>query len=690
MHSARPFEEVSLSVTGAQSFGQRFPGLRHTDEQVPSLSPWKNNQVSTYYTRSSHKLGVANHKQTALSSVQNLYFVAYGAEIHVFRPQFPTQALPTYPELVIDTQVSNAGSQIRGWHQINNLVSQMLGKDEILAVVRDDGDVEAYLTRHIYQAIVRRCQSGNKLGPIAVDVKPFFHRNVGDSTWGLAIHSEARMIAVSSNNLEITVFTFALLQQGIIDLDDEVTEEEQVYHSGSGITPPSDRKSNDSRVIRNGNTNIPCIAFCNTGHDPTGRWLASTDISGRTRSWDVHKLAQGGSVLTTVQSTNGYALPLGFEQTFDRVNAGWSVMFLHPQSFRKTSGLHQALGLRPGSEDFNKSLPVWDISSSVEEVRRTAARFKPSKPLEVIDGNFVDPVESRAHDNIQTRSSSSRQHSGHISRPDSTTIRPSHSHALDQVDSDDDSNTSDDDLTVTEDTMPGAGAAQDNDMHDNEDADGDEDEDEDEESDDDNDEDDDDDNYITRSYPPQIRFKGTDSLCGDLPSPIMHASVTTIYLFQPSENSSAQGHLPIITMSEPFKQRISFADRAIDDFERCNMHAQIPSLGVVVIASQKGRVAILSLTQLNLTSPESGAKRKNYGYRLDHILPLESQEAAGHRPRGSLHGIAVGPLQGTENEPDEMKRWRLIVMYSDHSLLSYEIGKARSGGLDLGTADVII
>lgn len=118
------------------------------------------------------------------------------------------------------------------------------------------------------------------------------------------------------------------------------------------------------------------------------------------------------------------------------------------------------------------------------------------------------------------------------------------------------------------------------------------------------------------------------------------------------------------------------------------MSAQIPSLGVVVLATQKGRVAIMTLTQLETEAPDAVADsgmalRRVFAFRVDHILPFASQEAAGHRPIAPLHGIAVGPVQGTEGLSEELKRWRLLVMYQDQSVLSYEIGRARGDGLDV-------
>lgn len=41
-------------------------------------------------------------------------------------------------------------------------------------------------------------------------VRPFFHRNVEASAWGLAVHRQARLIAISANPGRVTVIAFAL------------------------------------------------------------------------------------------------------------------------------------------------------------------------------------------------------------------------------------------------------------------------------------------------------------------------------------------------------------------------------------------------------------------------------------------------------------------------------------------------
>lgn len=193
-------------------------------------------------------------------------------------------------------------------------------------------------------------------------------------------------------------------------------------------------------------------------------------------------------------------------------------------------------------------------------------------------------------------------------------------------------------------------------------------------------------------YSPSNAFGAITALCDDLPCPIMQLSVNDVYLYQPSPNNKSHEHLPILAFDRLFEQHLSTRiepnTRSID---RINMHAQIPSLGVVIVASQIGRVAILSLTKTKTELPDyesmqnqqSGrrpsrsTRRRLYGFRVDHVLPLAGQEAAGHRPKCAIHGIAVGPMQGTEHLTEDQKRWRLMIMYQNHGLLSYEIGRPR-------------
>ena len=111
------------------------------------------------------------------------------------------------------------------------------------------------------------------------------------------------------------------------------------------------------------------------------------------------------------------------------------------------------------------------------------------------------------------------------------------------------------------------------------------------------------------------------------------------------------------------------------------MIAQIPELGVVVIGNQVGRVGILTMTKWEA--------QKQSGYKIECILPFNSEEGKGLRPRKPLMGMAVGPIQGQETAlPQESprigtqppRRFRLLMMYCDHTILSYEISRSSEEG----------
>lgn len=69
----------------------------------------------------------------------------------------------------------------------------------------------------------------------------------------------------------------------------------------------------------------------------------------------------------------------------------------------------------------------------------------------------------------------------------------------------------------------------------------------------------------------------------------------------------------------------------------------VPEHGIIIAASQKGRAAVICLTE----SADTGV-----AFRVDWIVPFQSQERFGDRPLIPLLGMAVAPLQGFEVPPD--------------------------------------
>lgn len=138
---------------------------------------------------------------------------------------------------------------------------------------------------------------------------------------------------------------------------------------------------------------------------------------------------------------------------------------------------------------------------------------------------------------------------------------------------------------------------------------------------------------------------------------------------------------------------------------------QIPELGVIAIGNQIGRVALLTLTR---SPPISRHHRHHHhwrkiplafeanaddaddehhhhtGFKIEAVLPFESQEKRLVRPEVPLFGMAVSPIRGqgrgrvggafddgtgTGTGAGTGGRYRLLMTYYDDTVLSYEISR---------------
>jgi hypothetical protein len=126
---------------------------------------------------------------------------------------------------------------------------------------------------------------------------------------------------------------------------------------------------------------------------------------------------------------------------------------------------------------------------------------------------------------------------------------------------------------------------------------------------------------------------------------------------------------------------------SLPSHDRLCFSTQIPELGIFIIASPIGRAAIFGITK-----ERSKNKSKTgyiYGFTLENMLPF----VKGHpeevcrppiSPHATLLGVAVGPMQGTFDEPGRMpgpspseRKWRLLMHFTDHTIISYELSKRR-------------
>lgn len=195
---------------------------------------------------------------------------------------------------------------------MNNLLVGDLGMDEILLLATDSGNVSAYRTESIYTAIARarrevRLQGRTEHDPVAVgaSVPTFFAEWVEMSAWGLAVHKNARMIAVSANTACITVFAFALEAPGekvgthagaattvvgrtFPDSDWEIIDTPEAFEFLAARPSDALRRARNRRLCFWGHdTNIPSVSFLNSDIDPGGDWMVSTDIDNKLLVWRI-------------------------------------------------------------------------------------------------------------------------------------------------------------------------------------------------------------------------------------------------------------------------------------------------------------------------------------------------------------------------------------------------------------------
>lgn len=159
-------------------------------------------------------------------------------------------------------------------------------------------------------------------------------------------------------------------------------------------------------------------------------------------------------------------------------------------------------------------------------------------------------------------------------------------------------------------------------------------------------------------------------------SPFLLISKEDVMLLQPQRSAVSElqeSHTPVVGFQNPLYQHLPHGLYLLEKYDRMNMCVQVPELGVVITASGKGRAAVFSLTQKGV------APDITYAFRLDYIVPFTEQETARKRPWTALVGVAVGPVQGMLGQQGRARKWRLLLMYVDHSVLSYELGRPADG-----------
>ncbi|KAL4898616.1 hypothetical protein BDV59DRAFT_206912 [Aspergillus ambiguus] len=665
--------------------------------------------------------------KTALSQRRNLLFVAYSHQIYVWEPAGSFQTLGSKPEMKINPVMKDpySGGYISPAtpHAINNILVDDLGREEVLLLVTDSGNVCGYRVEAIYSALKRAAENKEERPLDGSQVDPFFVEYVDASAWGLAIHKFARLIAVSANTGLITIFAFALVNPAATNGDDLDRQPEEDEGEGDGdftdygqtwlhirnndqfaqlrqLMPDRHRTRNIKLTYTGHFSNIPSVSFLNCDLDPNGTWMVSTDIDNKLLVWKVWE-SLGPFNVYHFNDVTFRSFPETLRNEWDSAlssERGWSVIALDPRTFHFLKTTEQACGGQPQRRLKNGQavLDLTKLRTRVPNASHLYNYFPPAAKTEPEQAILPDIFEADCC--INSASTTNRRSTEnqtpfndavsytHHSNTDARNLRPSHSadtfshRAVDgSVRGDNFSyhSESDEDMDVQQQPAPSqhSGVVSGNRLlqalEDSDDA---------------------SDNAIIQAGPgplttPEfLQVALLEALGGDIPEadeyfgeyaldeetddlfmddaedgssddgispmgvyqvldppmnanfPILHFSQTDIRLIPHPFASHAT-----VVCGEPLRQPFTHPITSIRACDRFNMVKYIPEHGIVVAASQKGRAAIITLTE---------SKDTGLTFRVDWVVPFETQEKYGDRPLIPLLGMTVSPIQGFEMPPD--------------------------------------
>ncbi|KAK4220253.1 hypothetical protein QBC37DRAFT_408219 [Rhypophila decipiens] len=679
---------------------QPSAGTNASLQNQPESSGFPNQGQPSFPKMARYRLNL-----TALSQRYNMYFAAYQDHIYVYQPQAAPEILPG-PSIILHPKRTRAARMFGGVidtvfpHQVSNMVVGNLGTHEVLLFAYDDGDVGAYYTHTIEHAILANDQQRQERGiPGARPVVPrqFFSENVGKSAWGLAIHEQSRLFAVSSNNHEVTVFAFALnstVPVGPIPAS-FVDSSPRVW---SGQTAMELQRHFQTRtrtwrvVLPLGplGQNIPTIAFWEDEKGDAARIIA-LDINDNTWIMEIWRL---GSQPLLIRGAG--------HRGVDRLT-GWGVLVLRDSSFMKVKSVREALGV-PADQIIDRKLDyrgrelghpdrfstpwldttcslyyVKDLASDPETYLRSrfgpiysdvhARGWRPPGPNPVPNLSIPDesPDEETEHDTDVSEQHSEAESDdpgtmssvwpplGNCQQPLSTLPGPKGS-VLDDLASQ---------IQLGKAIIPSFGETYHLDgslsslME-----------------------------LISASQDRQGKTRPTEIqdvwLAKNLwRLSILRAKSTDIELISFAPSASVQCRC-VVTYHNHHRRPQQPIDLAPHISQRISMLIQVPELNLVVAGSLTGRVALITLTKTKAQVHRRRRLRK--GFRVDHVLPRKSDEDQQLRPWCTLHGIAMSPVPALHTTglelmdtrrirsgPPPPLRYRLILHYLDHTILMYYI-----------------
>ncbi|KAG1227714.1 hypothetical protein G6F35_002520 [Rhizopus arrhizus] len=212
------------------------------------------------------------------------FFVAVNYRIHAYVLDNISSSFKNPWKTLASPRAINTGGGAESPHVINAIKVCKLLEKEVLVSVSESGEICIWETEDL-------------------DKPPMILRNEHE-TWGIAIHGEQGLLAVSSNNWKIKVFNIA-----------ELTKNDPRFG-----TRKSPNVLNDTAEIEleGHEHNIPFIDF-----NETGQYIASVSIDATARVWDI----------CSKQMVSCHRVPAHRNQ--DQDTWCWSVKFIKPGNFKR-------------------------------------------------------------------------------------------------------------------------------------------------------------------------------------------------------------------------------------------------------------------------------------------------------------------------------------------------------------------
>ncbi|KAF4512565.1 hypothetical protein G6O67_001685 [Ophiocordyceps sinensis] len=357
----RPFQPVSFGRGASEVVREREYSVSHIFSGLDGSATESDESGSDDGAEASIRRLVPimqryRNNLTALSRLYNLYFVAYQGKIFVYVPRsIPKQTIPRHPDLRLAPRQSDVSLHVAGYqdpanpHTINHIVVGALGMEEALVACYDDGDVVAYMTNEIADWIVNRpCADSSAIPPVQnatrhvprkVIPRPFLHENVGKSAWGLAVHKKSRLIAVSSNRCEVTVFALALApsKKGRQEPDTCDCCRKDCGHVESHVRQ---RARSWRIVVALGRLadNIPNVCFVDDDQG-SADMICAIDIRGAIWLAEIWKPFQAVTRIDPCDCSQ-----LRNPDSWPALSRGWGILALPRSSFLKVDSVEQLLG----------------------------------------------------------------------------------------------------------------------------------------------------------------------------------------------------------------------------------------------------------------------------------------------------------------------------------------------------------